>query len=732
VFVVFGMLCAAPLAAQSSTPDSELKQLIPDAAVADPETWARGTPSSAVTSDLKPDSPMSDLPEITVAWPDTGLALPELASLPPEPDLAALLPPATGVPSAELAMGAADAQPGRGKLANLHDAVARGRLRLNYSVGAAGFPEHADFENRFRALSTVATLPSKEQNNIGQLAVRAATDSALLLQLLRTYGYYEGEVLQSISGSAPSAGASGGPVVNGPQAGITVAFDIVPGARYRFGAVELGHLADTAADYPALRNSLEITSGDPLYADAIVKGRAGLDAALGESGYPFSKIDDPSLLVDHRREAGDLTMLVTPGGKYRFAGVNSTNPRFLSSRHLAQIARFKPGEVWQRSQVTDFRQAILATGLVASVTVTPQETKAPTASEPGDVMLDVALSKAPQRTISAAVGYDTAAGFRLETSWENRNLFPPEGLLRLRAVAGTDEQLAGVTFRRNNFRGRDRVLTFDVYADNANLSAYAARKLDFTASYERLSTLIFQKPWTWSVGLEVAASAEREGVPSGITLGMTTATPARINYLTAALPLRAAYDASNSLLDPTRGWRASLRISPEVAAAHGQTSPYVITQFDLSGYRPVAAGVVLAGRLRLGGSFGTALTNIAPSRRFYAGGGASIRGFGFDLVGPRDSTNGAYVGGRSLYEFSLEARLHTGLFGGALSLVPFLDGGGVDTGPVPGFADVRYGAGLGLRYQTGFGPLRIDVGTPLGRRPGEAPVGVYVALGQSF
>jgi translocation and assembly module TamA len=267
-------------------------------------------------------------------------------------------------------------------------------------------------------------------------------------------------------------------------------------------------------------------------------------------------------------------------------------------------------------------------------------------------------------------------------------------------------------------------LTLDLYADNANRTAYAARTLAFAANYERQTTILFQKPWTWSLGMELQASAEREGTASGILTGRT-------NYFTAAVPLRGAYDASDDLLNPKRGWRVSLRISPEISKALAQTSPYARLQFDASGYLPMGKGTVAAARARLGVMPGTAIANIAPSRRFYAGGGGSLRGFGYQLVGPRNAV-GDPMGGRSLYEFSLEARVHTGLFGGALTLVPFLDAGGVDADSMPRFKDMRYGAGLGLRYQTGFGPIRVDVGTPLNRRVGESRIGVYVALGQAF
>jgi translocation and assembly module TamA len=139
----------------------------------------------------------------------------------------------------------------------------------------------------------------------------------------------------------------------------------------------------------------------------------------------------------------------------------------------------------------------------------------------------------------------------------------------------------------------------------------------------------------------------------------------------------------------------------------------------------------MAGRVRFGSIPGTSLLNIAPSRRLYAGGGGSVRGYGFQRIGPRDA-NGDPTGGRSLVEASVEARIRTGFFDGALAVVPFLDAGSVSTGAVPDFETIRFGAGVGLRYYTGFGPLRVDFATPLNPRPGDSRIAVYVSLGQAF
>src|SRR3546814_19826828 len=101
---------------------------------------------------------------------------------------------------------------------------------------------------------------------------------------------------------------------------------------------------------------------------------------------------------------------------------------------------------------------------------------------------------------------------------------------------------------------------------------------------------------------------------------------------------------------------------------------------------------VLAGRLRFGQISGAPLFNIAPSRRFYAGGGGSVRGYGYQAIGPKDLNNDP-IGGRSLTEAAIEARIRFGNFGG----VPFLAAGQIYTSRLPRFSGLRLRAGHGLR-----------------------------------
>ncbi len=663
---------------------------------------------------------MAAMPEIALPWPGEA-DLPAVEPLTPDPDIALAEEQAKQAGQLlDAAVPEGDA-PARTRIADAAVVKVGGQVELAFPPDAA-LPDREAIVDRFASLSTLKALDD-DDDNLAQLTRRAKEDIALLQQVLRVYGYYDAQVVQSVAGverRGQNAATGPGGRIDANKA--VVRFDVVPGPQYTLAAIDLGDIAQ-AADAAKLRAAFKLASGDPVNSDRIVAERLHLDTALGENGYAFAKVGEPALTIDHEPRTGDLAIPVETGGRYAFGRIASAMPKFLSGHHLEEIARFEPGDLYKRSLVDDLRQAVLATGLVSTVTVKTREAAAPVAGRPGTVDIDVDLVKAPLRTIAGLVGYSTGEGVRLEGSWEHRNLFPPEGMLRVRGVVGTREQLAGVTFRRNNFWGRDQVLTADLYAQTRDTDAYNARTASFIASFERQTTLLFQKPFVWSVGLEAVATSEKQD-SAGKAAPRTT-------YFIGALPLSAQFDDSDSLLDPKKGFRVGLRLSPELSVQDGTRSKYVKAQFDASGYFPVAGKVVLAARTRLGTIQGADLAAIAPSRRFYAGGGGSVRGYGFQAVGPRDATNNP-TGGRSLAEFSLEARVRTGLVGGAVSVVPFVDAGTVGTGATPSLSDVQIGAGVGLRYDTNFGPIRIDLGTPLNRRKGDSPVGVYIALGQAF
>ena len=654
--------------------------------------------------DLEPESPLAELPGLTIEWPDP-LELPDVEQI--EADGSAEFSEDNPLESGPLLIDPV--------VVDLNE-----QLALAFPSEDGVFPQQDEFVSQFETLSSIEAYGDTEAN-VGQLGARAREDQEILTQLLRAYGYYDGEIIREV----------GPNLIDGSDTRPQVRFNILPGERYRFGEIDLGQL-DQAPNSQVLRQSFGLFPGDFVDGYDILRERADLDIALGNTGYPFAEIDGPELLIDHARTQGDLTMPVRPNGQYEFGNVISDMPDFLSSEHLASIARFEPGELYSRELELDLRRAIIATGLVSSVTITPVEAEAPANGEPGTVDMQVGLTEAELRTITGALGYGTEEGFRIAASWEHRNLFPPEGALRIRGIAGTQEQLLGVTFRKSNFGGRDRILTLDAFAGSLDNAAFAANTAGFIGTYERLSTLLFQKPFSWSVGIELIASDERLAFDSDNSDLTDPEPPERQTYFVAALPGYAQIDTSDDLLNPTEGFRVSMRASPEVSHTQGMQSFYIRNQADASYYRQVGDnGPILAGRVRLGSINGAPLDNIAPSRRFFAGGGGSVRGYGFREIGPRNE-EGDPTGGRSLLELSAEARIPTALFDGAVQVVPFVDAGSVSTRQYPDFEDIRVGAGVGVRYLTGFGPLRLDVAFPVNPRPSDSFVAVYVSLGQAF
>jgi translocation and assembly module TamA len=634
----------------------------PDAALAQDQD-----PYDELNEPLDPSAPLDPMPEIGVDWPD--LAQDPEEAIPDAPD--------TGV---------ADAASER-----------------TYSVEIEGLDGDlaAALRPRFDPLSTLEQN-RREPANAAQIDRRAREDAELLSELLRAHGYYDAFVQARVQPAPPGGEAR-------------VVLRAEPGPLYRFAEVRLPGLEQAGEDADALRLAFGIDPSEPVDAAAVTAGEAALRVELGKRGYVFADVGAIDIAVDHETRTATLVLPVTPNGARQFGRILVEGKPLFSARHIQTIARFRPGDPYEAPLVDDLRRALIATGLISSVTIRPVA-----AAEPKSVDLAVSLERAPMRTIAGQAGYGTGEGIRIEASWQHRNLLPPEGAVTFRGVAGTREQLLGATLRRNNFMRRDQVLNAQVVASHLNRAAFDARTFQLAAGLERQTNLIWQKKWTWSLGAELLASDERD---VDIASGMTR----RRTFFIGALPASLSYDGSNDLLDPTGGFRLSGRLSPEASLQSGAFG-YARGQIDASFYQPVSDRLVVAARTRLGAIFGADRDQIAPSRRFYSGGGGSVRGYGFQRLGPRDPVFDDPIGGRSLAEFAIEARVRIGAFG----IVPFLDAGNIYTSQLPRFGDLRFGAGIGVRYHTSFGPIRVDVGTPLNRESGDPRIAVYVSLGQAF
>lgn len=642
------------------------------------------TSGTAQTANVETDSPLID-----------DSALPSLSDLDlpwPDPDAA----PDTSATTAPDLPGAATPTPA------IVSVVADVRYRVVLEgIDGAGLGSVPD---QFRELSTLHQYEG-EGANAAQIDRRVDEDLRLLERLLESRGYYEAEVRSEIR---PATSAE-------PRLGVILT--AVPGPRFTFGAITLTGI--DPADEAAVRAKLEIAVGDPVDAARVQAADTAFRLSLPAAGYAFAEISEPDIVIDHETQTATLTLGVRTGPDSVFGDILVEDRRLFSAAHIDLIARWDKGDRYDASLLDDLRRALIATGLVASVDLKPV-TSGTTPAGKAEVDIAVGLERAPVRTVAGTFGYGTGEGYRAEVSWQHRNLLPPEGAVTFRGVLGTQEQLIGADLKRSNWRQRDQVLLARLAAQHQSRTAYDARTIAAGAAVERQTNIIWQKTWTYSLGAELLASSERD-------IDVNRDVSRRRTFFIAALPGRLAYDGSDDLLDPHRGFRLSGLISPE-ASLQGGAFTYARMQVDASAYLPLGGDkYVLAGRVRAGSIIGAARERIAPSRRFYAGGGGSVRGFSYQRLGPVDANNDP-IGGRSLAEAAIEARIRFGDFG----VVPFLDAGQLYSTTYPTFRDMRFGAGVGVRYHSSFGPMRVDIGTPLDRKPGESRIAVYVSLGQAF
>ncbi len=626
-------------------------------------------PSRGSSPALDPSSPLAPLPGLGVAWPD--LSTPDAIDpgLPP--------PPPTTTTDSE------------------------GSRRYGVTlIGVEALPDRV--RTRFDLLSALKKGDGKPAN-AAQIDRRARDDAESLTAILRTEGYYDAIVETAVA-----------PV--GDR--LTVTLSVTPGALYAFSDIRVTGLGPTDGKADAFRDAFGVNVQAPVSADAVLNGETALREKLGREGFPFAKVAGSAVVVDHATRTATLDLTVDPGRERRIAAfvMRGDDPPF-GAKHAEVIARFEPGELYDQDKIDDLRRAMIATGLASTVKVEPVAR--------GDDLVDIAttITPAPLRTVAGEIGYGTGEGFRVAASWQHRNLIRPEGAVTVRGVAGTREQSLGAALRMGNFKTRDVVLNGRLVARHEQLAAYDANTFEIAANIERQTNLIWQKKWVYSLGFELLASDERDFVPvAGIAQRRT--------YFIGALPATLAYDSSDDLLNPSRGFRLAGRLSPELSF-QGNVFGYARLQVDGSVYVPFGDNLVIAARTRLGAIAGAGRDTIAPSRLFYTGGGGSVRGYGYQEIGQKNVL-GQPDGGRSLAEFSLEARVRLPVFGGNFGIVPFVDAGGVFATSLPSFDGMRIGAGLGLRYYSNFGPIRIDLATPFARQPGETPIAVYVSLGQAF
>jgi translocation and assembly module TamA len=327
--------------------------------------------------------------------------------------------------------------------------------------------------------------------------------------------------------------------------------------------------------------------------------------------------------------------------------------------------------------------------------------------------------------VDLAAAWSTDEGGRVSAAWTHRNLLGRAEQLTLSAAA---TQLGGTAVRAPGYHlegllvlpevpGAGRTLTLGVAAQRTYLRAY-------DRSAVRASAVVKQ-----ALGAHWNATAGAAVEQARITQEGTA-----YDFMLLQAPLGLAYDSTTDLLDPASGARAGLSVTPTMSLGQRGRGFAVVqasasTYLDLGGFAGAEPGrTVLALRALVGAILGGDVLDLPPDQRFYAGGSATIRGYRFQSVGPL-FRSGRPRGGTAIDAATLELRQRIGESWG---MAVFVDAGQISSGGVPFTGELRVGAGVGVRYHTGIGPIRADVAMPLVRQRRTDAVQFYIGIGQAF
>jgi translocation and assembly module TamA len=435
-------------------------------------------------------------------------------------------------------------------------------------------------------------------------------------------------------------------------------------------------------------------------------------------GYADGAAKPRVVVVDHADHSVQPTFRIAAGPLVKMDGVTVEGKGRTRAGWVTRLAPWKPGQVYRPDAVAELERRLLDTGVYDSVTVA----LAPASQAvDGERPVIVSLTDRPKGTLELGASYSTTEGVGADSSWIVYNrLGLADTLTNSLRIANIDSRLQS-QLSLPHFGKPEQTLKLTVapvYWDKT--PAYddlgVGVSADLTHRYGKTSFLTY--------GASVDYTDTTENQATNYVLGRRTR-----RLTTFALLGAFTLDRSNDPLDPTRGWKIDARAEPKYAIGDGSIA-YLKLSAQAAFYWPLDAGAntVIAARLRLGGIAGGSIPGVPAQDRFFAGGGGSVRGYGYQDVGPRYPDN-TPEGGLSLFESSLEVRRK--LFG-AWSAAAFVDAGNVGFHVYPDFREPSIGAGIGVRYNLGFGPIRVDLATPLNPRKGDSPVQLYLSIGQSF
>jgi translocation and assembly module TamA len=636
-----------------------------------------------------------------------------------------------------------------------------------YKVDMASTGDSA-LNSTLKATSELETLRKSAPVGPFGLIGRARGDLERLKTVLESFGYYQSYVEVRIDGlplDDPGVGEELTSRSKDNDAEIKITFSIGP--LYHLRKIEIDGTVPAGTE-----KVLQLEGGAPAIAADVLAAGERLQTALEDQGYAFAKVDTPVAYEDPPNRVLDVKFHVETGnlvkiGEIRIRGLKAVKESVVRRRLLIHT-----GEQYGATKVETARKDLLALGVFSSVSVRLGNKP----DSEGRLPITFNARERLGHAVSVSGAYSSDLGGSTGVSWTKRNVSGRADSLTLSATAinlGGGTSSNGVGYDVNgkylipDWKQRDQSLQVATGAIRQFLDAYDQTAYTGSVTVNRkINSLLTLSA---GLGLEQEHITQHECNVGQCTQDLTIPNPPcvefnldpaagttyppacneRFSYTLLSLPITALFNTTGQdspLADATHGVRVSLSVTPTFSFGHPNTR-FFITQgtgslyFDLNniGLNKTPARSVLALRALAGLAVGAGQFSLPPDQRFYAGGSGTIRGYRYQAVGPL-FTNGNPIGGTAINAGSVEFRQR---FGQSFGTAIFFDAGNVSKNLSPFNGQLKSGAGVGLRYYTPIGPIRLDVAVPLQRRSGRDASGqpvqnpddafeIYIGLGQAF
>jgi translocation and assembly module TamA len=562
-------------------------------------------------------------------------------------------------------------------------------------------PGGGEAEAAVRGASSLVGDAEEPASGAAGLLASARGDYRRILAALYDEGYYGGSVNILVGGQEA---ANLPPDIDLPDP-VAVSILVNPGPLFRFNRVDIVNMAPPTAD---VWDQVEIARSS-----IVLQSEELALEAWREQGYATAAIADREVVADHATNLVDVTITVNPGPRAAFGavtvrGTERMNPEFVRQQTGLRVGEeYDPDEL-ERAQKRLDRLEVFGTARFEAAQAVGAD---------GLLPYDLVVQELPGRRFGVGANYSSIDGIGVEAFHLWRNLFGQAERLRL------DARIAGIgypvdTGEFDYFFGG----TFTkpgVWTPDTDLVATVSAERTVYPTFTETSAMGLTHILSDQITFEGGAQFERSRFDDDFGTR---------DFTIAGVYAGATLDFRDDTVDPTSGWFAQVNLEPYYELNYGNAQARLVvegrTYFGFGEDDPF----VLAGRVRAGALLGPELDEIPPDKLFFAGGGGSVRGYGYKSIGVENG-DGDVTGGRYLLEASLEARAKVTE---TIGVVGFVDGGYVAADTFPGLDDLYLGAGVGVRYYTGFGPIRLDVAVPLNKRSGDADYAIYAGIGQSF